>query len=114
MKIQTGVDHKTRKVNGVNTLVFSEDLRDDLITLSNIVMQYQDTSVETNKGTCFLGGGICVDVVIGKRRSSTKMVFVEAPYYGNESSYNALKPVLKYLNEYYPNLNAYYYEGRID
>ncbi len=114
MQIQTGTIHKTRKVNRNDTLVFSEDLRVDLITLANITRQYTDRNITNDDGTCFLGDGICVDVVVGKKRTSSKMVFLKAPFYGNESSFKALKPVLDYINEYYPQLNAYYYEGRID
>jgi hypothetical protein len=114
MQIQTGTTHKTRKVNGNDTLIWSEDLREDLTTLANITIQYTDRNITNDNGTCFLGGGICVDVVIGNKRTSSKMVFIEAPFYGNESSFKALTPVLDYINEYYPQLNAYYYEGRID
>lgn len=108
-----GQDHKTRKVAGVETLVWSEEVRNDLIVVGNIASFEQPENI-TEEGTCVLGGGICVNVVVGNKRKATSVCIVEAPFQGNISNWKALEPVLNYIKENYPELNATYNEGRID
>jgi hypothetical protein len=114
MQIQTGVIHKTKILKGTETLIWSEDLKEDLTLVANIAKQYIDKNITIDKGTCCLGGGICLDVVRGKKRQSNKMLFISAPFQGNEASIKALLPTLNYITKYYPQLNAYYYEGAMN
>jgi hypothetical protein len=68
----------------------------------------------TDAGTCVLGAGIKFDYLLTKERIARKCTMFRAPFQGNVGSYKALKPVLEFLKEEYPQLNFYWDDGVMD
>jgi hypothetical protein len=68
----------------------------------------------TDTGTCVLGAGICIYVILKGKRNPSRMNIIRAPFQGNVGSYQALKPCLEYLQTNCPELGAYWEDGNMD
>ena len=108
-----GIEYKTREVKGKFAFVYTKEFYDKIGSISKEASEYAITGLN-DEGTCCLGTGIDINIVYPKKRTIRKFILVESRYQGNLSSLKSLLPVLDFLNTKYPELNAYYEEGRMD
>lgn len=108
-----GIEYKTRKVKGKLAFVYTKEFFDKICSIGREASEYAIIGLK-DEGTCCLGSGIKVYIVYPKERTIRNFILVESRYQGNLSSLKSLQPVLEFLNTKYPELNAYYDEGRMD
>ena len=108
-----GIEYKTRKVKDKVAFVYTKEFYDKIGSISKEASEYAITGLK-DEGTWCLDTGIGINIVYPKERTIRKFILVESRYQGNLSSLKSLLPVLDFLNTKYPELNAYYEEGRMD
>ena len=114
MKILS-TEYKTKNYEGNQIVIASNGIDDDIemlrrqcVSVMNRVQGIKD------EGTCTIGGGIMMNFFCDGKRKPNTLKLVADPFQGNVSSWKALEPVLDYLNKYYPQLNCFYQEGKMD
>jgi hypothetical protein len=108
-----GIEYKTREVKGKVAFIYTKEFYNKICSIRKESSKYSIIDIK-DEGTCCLDSGIYIKIVYPRERTVRNFILVESRYQGNISSLKSLLPVLEFLNTKYPELNAYYEEGRMD
>lgn len=109
-----GIRIRTRKdEHGKEIPCSGKELSEVIERIKEIAKDKIDKTA-TDTGTCVLGAGIKFKFFLTKERNPRSSTIFRAPFQGNVGSYKALKPVLDFLKEEYPQLNFFWDDGVMD